>query len=104
MLKDHCVPSLLEPKNVLCNSNLVPDGISFAPFKRGKCLIWDVGVAHPTAESHVELACKERTALVSKVESLKVSKYSALTPEFEFVLLVVETFGSVGKEFLKLIK
>ena len=47
------IPSCREPRNLLRDSELRPDGLTLIPWKEGKCLTWDVTVADTLAATYV---------------------------------------------------
>ena len=52
-LKRASEPSCRDPKNLLLDSELRPDGLTLIPWKEGKCLTWDVTVADTFAATYV---------------------------------------------------
>ena len=54
------IPCRKEPPGLLYDDNKRPDGITFIPCRRGKCMTWDVTISDTLANSHLA-----RTSLVA---------------------------------------
>lgn len=102
-LKLYGFSSVLEPKGIVPGSNYVPDGITLAPFHKGKCLAWDVCVIHPTADSYIDEAAVTPQSAAEIAEKRKQRKYESLMAEHEFAPLILETYGALGNTFKAII-
>ena len=88
------VPVRLEPPGLLRSDGNVPDGVSVAPRKYGKLLVWDTTCADTFAPSYRNLALHAAGAVAAKVEGLKEEKYTDLLHSHEFVQVAEETAGA----------
>ena len=90
------VPSRLEPNGLYRSDGKRPDGISLAPWKNGKCLIWDATCPDTYAPSHLAVAAGGAGEVAEQAEQAKCHKYSALESKFFFVPIAIETSGVFG--------
>ena len=79
------VPSRLEPNGLFRSDGKRPDGMSLAPWKNGKCLIWDATCPDTYAPSHIAVAAGGAGVVAEQAEQAKCLKYSALESKFYFV-------------------
>ena len=70
-----------------------PDGISLAPWKNGKCLIWDATCPDTYAPSHRAVTAGGAGELAEQAEQTKCLEYSALESKFFFVPIAIESSG-----------
>ena len=94
----------LEPRNLVPNSELRPDGVSRVKWSRGKSLAWDFTCPDTLASSHLPLTSVQAGAAAAKAEANKRQKYSSLeqTGEYIFYPIAIESLGPWGesaKEF-----
>ena len=69
-----------------------------APWKEGRCLVWDFTCPDTLAVSHLDRAVSGPGAVATDAESRKRSKYSSLAATYYFVPVAVETLGALGEE------
>ena len=103
-LKSAGVPSQLEPSGLLRSDGKRPDGISIAPWKCGRCLVWDATCPDTYAPSHRVVAAQGAGVVAQQAEDLKRSKYVHLESKYDFVPVAVETsgvFGPDARSFMK---
>ena len=92
------VPARLEPSTLSRDDGKRPDGLSTAPWKEGRCLVWDFTCPDTLAVSHLDRAVSGPGAVATDAESRKRSKYSSLAATYYFVPVAVETLGALGEE------
>ena len=97
-------PSILEPKNLLDNGGLIPDGVTAFPYKQGKCLTWDFTCVNTISDSYVLECAKEASKGAAAAEYKKDRKYESLLENYIFIPIAVESFGSWGQRGMKFIK
>ena len=85
------IPSSLEPSGFSRSDGNRPDGITIAPWKAGRTLIWDATCCDTFAASNVGLASKESGSVAESAERQK--KYEALSRFHHFVPVAIETTG-----------
>jgi hypothetical protein len=91
------IPVLLEPPGLLRDDGKRPDGMSLVPCKKCLPLLWDFTCPDTMAASHLRNSSILAGSVASGAEDRKVTKYSALTHNYTFVPIAVETFGSWGQ-------
>ena len=97
------VPLRLEPSGLKHVDGKRPDGVTVAPWKSGKFLVWDATSLDTFALLYLLSATSEAGAVTAAAESKK-SKYSCLGPVYSFTPVVIETSGACGPltlEFLR---
>ena len=90
------MPSRLEPNGLYRSEGKRPDGMSLAPWKNGKCLIWDATCPDTYAPSHMAVAAGGAGEVAEQAEQAKCLKYSALESKFYFVPIAIESSGVFG--------
>ena len=98
------IPSSLEPPGLSRSDGKQPDGITIAPWKAGRTLIWDATCCDTFAASNVGLASKEAGSAAEVAERRKKIKYEALSQVHHFVPVAIETTGVFGPEAREFIK
>ena len=92
------IPSCREPRNLLRDSELRPDGLTFIPWKEGKCLTWDVTVADTFAATYVSATSVKAGEAAARLAAIKRDKYEEITHTHLFCPIAVETMGPVENE------
>ena len=92
------IPSRLEPAKLSHTDNKRPDGVSTMPWSRGQCLAWDFTCPDTLAVSHLNKAVNGPGHVANDAEQRKREKYEALSTEYQFVPIAIETLGPVGDE------
>jgi len=92
------IPAKKEPSGISRSDGKRPDGISLIPWRRGKCLAWDVTCPDTFASSHVKRSAAAVASAADQAESNKRIKYRALEDMFHFVPIAIETTGVMGAE------
>jgi len=92
------IPSRLEPANLLYGDDKRPDGVTTMPWSRGQSLAWDFTCPDTLAVSHLNDAVTGPGQVANHAEHLKMDKYAALSSEYQFVPIAIETLGAVGDE------
>ena len=99
------ITSRLEPTGTSKLDKKRPDGISYYPFKNGRCLAWDYTCPDTLAISHVKKSTsKEAGKAASLAEDKKLKKYRHLNNDYYVVPVAIETLGSYGPYALDFIK
>ena len=93
-----------EPNGLIAGSHLRPDGATYTPWVRGKCLVWDFTSPDTLAPSHISATSSTGGAAAAQASDLKINKYRALQPSHHFVAVAIETLGPWNTEGLALIK
>lgn len=75
-----------------------PDGITIFPFRHGKILMWDTTCINMFCATHINCASTTR-AHARATEKRKRHCYAALTQQYDFVSLTVESSGVLGSVF-----
>jgi len=68
------------------------------PWSRGQSLVWDFTCPDTLTASHLNVVVTGLGQVANHVEQLKIDEYVALSKEFQFVPIVIETLGPVGEE------
>ena len=92
------IPSCREPRNLLRDSELRPDGLTLIPWKEGKCLTWDVTVADTLAATYVSATSVKAGEAAARLAANKRDKYEEITHTHLFCPIAVETMGPVEDE------
>ena len=92
------IPSCREPRNLLRDSELRPDGLTLIPWKEGKCLTWDVTVADTLAATYVSATSVKAGEAAARLAANKRDKCEEITHTHLFCPIAVETMGPVEDE------
>jgi hypothetical protein len=68
------------------------------PWSRGQSLAWDFTCPDTLAASHLNIAVTGPGQVANHAEQQKIDKYAALSNEYQFTPIAVETLGPVGEE------
>ena len=68
------------------------------PWSRGQSLAWDFTCPNTLAASHLNRAVTGLGQVANHVEQPKREKYAALSTEYKFIWIAIETLGPVGEE------
>ena len=98
------MPAVTEPPGLYRSDGKRPDGMTQFPWKKGKCLVWDVTIADTLCSSYVKKCSVSPSAAANTRETQKFSKYRSLAEDYLFVPIGIETFGAWGSEGHKIIK
>ena len=98
------IPSVLEPVGLDRGDGRRPDGLTTFPFSSGKCLAWDATCTDTFGESVVIASAVEPGAAARAAETRKIKRYTALSTQYIFAPLAVETTGVIGAGGTTLIK
>ena len=98
------VPSRLEPAGLYHAGGKRPDGITVAPWKCGKLLIWDATCPDTFAPSYSPSATSEAGAVTALAEARKFSKYAHLDSAQSFTPVAIEMSGAFGLESMAFLK
>ena len=94
------IPSRLEPSGLYRSDGKRPDGISVAPWRSGKLLVWDATCPDTFAPSFSVLASSEAGLVAAQAEEKKRSKYLHLASDHSFTPVAIETSGVIGPQSL----
>jgi len=92
------VPARFEPSTLSRDDGKCPDGLSAAPWKEGRCLVWDFTRPDILAASHFDRAVSGPGAVATETEAQKRSKCSLLAATYHFVRVAVETLCALRDE------
>jgi hypothetical protein len=92
------IPSRLEPAKVSYTDHKRPYGVSTMPRSRGQCLAWDFTCPDTLAVRDLNKAVNGPEQVANDAEQRKRDKYAALSTEYQFVPIAIETLGPVGDE------
>jgi hypothetical protein len=98
------LPSVLEPLGMDRGDGKRPDGITVFPFKNGKSLCWDCTCVDTYAETHLITSAVSAGSAAAKAETSKRRKYVALTRQFLFEPIAIETTGVYGETTTRIVK
>ena len=99
------ITSRLEPKGTSIQDRKRPDGISYFPFKNGRCLAWDYTCPDTLARSHIKkFTSTQAGKAVARAEEEKLKKYRHLNNDYYVVPIGIETLGSFGPHALDFTK
>jgi hypothetical protein len=108
IIKEACssadVPAILEPSGTYRDDGKRPDGLTLAPWSKGKCLLWDATCSDTLAKSYVASTSRSAGAAALQAEKKKCRKYQGVASLYNFVPFAVETLGPFGDEALDLVK
>ena len=98
------IPSCREPRNLLRDSELRPDGLTLIrPWKEGKCLTWDVTVADTLAATYVSATSVKAGKAAARLAANKRDKLHYITlhyiTSFQTPLTPTVTNGASTKSF-----
>ena len=85
------VPSRLEPSGLFRSDGKRPDGTTIAPWKNGKCLVWDATCPDTFAPSYLRLSSREAGAVAIQAEERKKQKYSCPSSTHLFTPIAIES-------------
>ena len=94
--------STLEPTGLIGSDGQRPDGVTIAPWKSGRPLVWDATCPDTYAASYVVHSIREARA-VAELAEIKKDKYLTIARTHHFVPVVVETSGAFGSDALQLL-
>jgi len=97
------IPNRLEPPHLLLEDGKRPDGVTLIPFRRGRCLVWDVTVCDTLARTYIQQSAREAGSAARKREADKKRKYASFEAEFDVVPVSFETLGSLAPEGVELL-
>jgi hypothetical protein len=67
----------------------------------GRCLIWDFTCPDTLTASHLNRAVLAPGAIANDAEQRQTTKYFSPAAHYHFVLVFIETLGSLGDEALQ---
>ena len=92
------VCAIREPNGLCVGDGKRPDGVTLAPWRRGKCLAWDFTCPDTLAPSHLKSTRFKAGAAAETAEASKFAKYATLLPTHEVIPIAIETLGTWGQE------
>jgi len=92
------IPAWKEPSGLLRTDGKRRDGVTLLPWKRGKCVTWDVTVSDTLAQSYVYETSQTPGATAEAAAERKTNKYSSLAQSYLFVSVAAETMGAINKD------
>ena len=97
------IPSTLEPSGLDRSDGKRPDGVTIAPWKTGRPLVWDATCPDTFASSYVAQSTRAAGAVAEQAESVKNAKYTLISRTHHFVPVAIETSGAFGPDALGLV-
>ena len=85
------IPSMLEPSGLFRSDGKRPDGITIAPWKSRRSLLWDFTCPDTYATSYVQYS-------TSEAEARKKEKYIVISRSHQFIPFAIETSGAFGHD------
>ena len=99
------ITSRLEPTGTSKLDKKRPDGISYYPYKNGRCLAWDYTCPDNLARTHIKKSTSTQAGkAASRAEDGKLKKYRHLDNDYYVVPIGIETLGSFGPHALYFVK
>ena len=98
------LPAVKEPLGLSGGSNLRPDGATYVPWVRGKCLAWDFTSPDTLAPSHLPTTSSISGAAAEHAADQKTIKYRAILPTHHFVPIAIESLGAWNAEGLSFVR
>ena len=81
-----------------------PDGISYYPFKNGKCLAWDYLCPDSLGPTRNKVSTsKVASKAASLADAGKLTNYKHLTKDYHVIPVKIKTLGSYGPHALNFI-
>ncbi len=96
--------SRLEPPGLVRSDGRRPDGVTLAPWKSGRLLVWDATCPDTFAPSYRTDATPAPGRVAAAAEERKEKKYSSLPPSHFFSPLAIETMGVLGPKSMALVR
>ena len=93
-----------EPHSLCTSSGKRPDGVTQVPWRRGRCLAWDVTCPDTYAMSHVQASSTQAGIAAAAAEAKKTQKYADIISGVDFVPVAIETSGVWGEQAIELVK
>ena len=90
------VPAVLEPVGLDRGDGRRPDGLTVFPYSEGRSLIWDATCVDTYAATALVESALEPGSAATAAEERKRRRYEALSDQYRFVPLAVETTGVLG--------
>ena len=87
------IPTSKEPSGLSMIDNKRPDGCTLIPWKKGKCLAWDVTIPDTVAVRYLHTTSQQRGGAAIRASDEKFKKYQGVIDGFEFSPICVECFG-----------
>ena len=98
------VPSTMEPAGLSRSDGKRPDGITQVPWRSGRAAIWDVTVADTLAASYVSSSSRAAGSAAENAATKKEQKYSALSANYIFVPLAMESLGPLSHKAITFLR
>ena len=98
------IPSRLEPTGLMREDGKRPDGVTLAPWKSGRLLVWDATCPDTFAPSYRLHATQEAGKVAAAAEERKEDKYRYLPSTHGFSPLSIETMGAMGPKSMALLR
>ena len=81
-----------------------PDGLTYIPWRQGRCMVWDVTVVSSTAPSNLAASSRSSGGAATAAEERKVKKYDCLKTMYEVEPIGLETSGAFGHNAQKIVR
>ena len=92
-----------EPHSLCISSGKRPDGVTQVPWRRGRCLAWDVTCPDTYAMSHIQASSTQAGLAAAAAEAKKKQKYADIISGVDFVPVAIETSGVWGEQAIELV-
>ena len=88
------IPATRDPADLLRSVGKRPDGLTLIPWRKGRCLVWDVTVADTTAASYLPSTSISAGSAAELAAVRKQAKHAELAQRYEFVPIAVDSHGT----------
>jgi len=92
------IPAAKEPAGLVRTDGKRPDGLTLIPWRKGRCLSWDVTIVDTLATSYVTQCASSAGAAVEAATARKHVRYAGIATTYTFVPVAVESMGPLGHE------
>jgi hypothetical protein len=90
-------PATTEPLGLCRSDGKRPDGSTYVPWNKGKCLTWDVTCPDTFAKSHSKTSSTSPGLTANVSEDKKIKKYEDIMKAYLFTPIAIETMGPWGQ-------
>ena len=90
------LPATREPHGLLRVDGKCPDGLTLIPWRKGRCLMWDVTVADTTAASYLAATATVAKSAAEFAPVHKEMKYAELSNSYHFFPITIELHGPLS--------
>ena len=89
------IPAVKEPTGLTRTDGKRLDGSTLVPWSAGKCVIWDVTIAHTMTPFYAAISSVSTGLVTEQSSARKLAKYSELAISQIFVPIAMESFDPI---------